>query len=137
MSRRRQFVEGPDPIDLAVGARIKARRTKLGLSLGRLAKLLGLSLQVVQRYERGGVRVSAAMLLRIAAQLDTTVAALVGEEGRQRTDPIASRLDLPGAVEVLAAFAAIKNKQRRHALLKVARRLAGADKKRRRKGRRP
>ena len=69
--------EAPNPIDVEVGARIRVRRKYLSLSQSALAEALGLTFQQVQKYERGANRVSASMLVKIAAKLDTTVGALV------------------------------------------------------------
>ncbi len=73
-------VAGPDPIDIAVGGRIRGRRVALGVSQTALAKALGLTFQQVQKYEKGANRVSASTLVRIARELGVTVAFLVGEE---------------------------------------------------------
>jgi len=74
-------VIGPDPIDVEVGGRIRARRIALGISQTALAKALGLTFQQVQKYEKGANRVSASTLVRVARELAVTVAYLVGEEG--------------------------------------------------------
>lgn len=72
---------GPDPIDITVGARVRIRRRWMGLSQSQLAKALGITFQQVQKYEKGTNRVSASMLVRTAEKLETSVAALVGEDG--------------------------------------------------------
>ena len=59
----------PDPIDVDVGARIRARRKALGLNQTQLAKALGLTFQQVQKYERGSNRISASKLHLIAKTL--------------------------------------------------------------------
>ena len=64
--------QGPDPIDVAVGARVRIRRRWLGFSQTQLATALGITFQQVQKYERGANRVSASMLVKIAAKLETT-----------------------------------------------------------------
>ena len=64
---------GPDPIDVHVGSRIRARRVLLGLSQEKLADGLGITFQQVQKYERGTNRVSASRLYKIASLLDVTV----------------------------------------------------------------
>ena len=57
-SRRGRLADGrPNPIDLHIGNRIRQRRTLLGLSQEKLASLLGLTFQQVQKYERGMNRV--------------------------------------------------------------------------------
>src|SRR3546814_8262272 len=50
----------PNPIDIHVGARIRLRRTLLGMSQERLGEALGLTFQQVQKYERGANRVGAS-----------------------------------------------------------------------------
>jgi transcriptional regulator with XRE-family HTH domain len=113
--------EGPDPIDVAVGARVRIRRRWLGFSQTQLANALGITFQQVQKYERGANRVSASMLVKIAAKLETTVAALVGEDGQAPVEAIIyAQLATPGATELLAAFAAIEDGEARRALLTVA-----------------
>jgi transcriptional regulator with XRE-family HTH domain len=48
------------PIDVQVGARIRLRRTVLGMSQEQLGEALGLSFQQVQKYETGVNRVRAS-----------------------------------------------------------------------------
>ena len=61
------------PIDVHVGARIRARRTLLGLSQERLGDALGLTFQQVQKYERGVNRVSASRLFDLARVLEVPI----------------------------------------------------------------
>jgi transcriptional regulator with XRE-family HTH domain len=113
--------QGPDPIDVAVGARVRIRRRWLGFSQTQLANALGITFQQVQKYERGANRVSASMLVKIAGKLETTVAALVGEDGQAPVEAIIyAQLATPGATELLAAFAQIADGESRRALLTVA-----------------
>lgn len=64
----------PNPIDTHVGARIRLRRTMLGLSQEKLAEKLGITFQQVQKYERGLNRVGASRLWDLAQVLDVSVA---------------------------------------------------------------
>jgi transcriptional regulator with XRE-family HTH domain len=93
-------IVGPDPIDVAVGARIRARRTALGVSQTALAKALGLTFQQVQKYEKGANRVSASTLVRVARELGVTVAFLVGEEDEA---PAASQAHAPAEPTAVVA----------------------------------
>jgi transcriptional regulator with XRE-family HTH domain len=61
----------PHPVDIHVGARIRLRRKVMGITQTELAHALGLTFQQVQKYERGGNRVSASKLYDIAAKLET------------------------------------------------------------------
>jgi transcriptional regulator with XRE-family HTH domain len=63
----------PNPIDVHVGARIRLRRTLLGISQVALAEALGLTFQQVQKYEKGVNRVSSSRLVDIANALDTSI----------------------------------------------------------------
>lgn len=61
--------DNPDPVDVHVGARIRAARKLKGLSQQALAESLGVTFQQVQKYERGANRISASMLTRAAKAL--------------------------------------------------------------------
>ena len=63
----------PNPIDVHVGARIRLRRTLLGISQTTLADALGLTFQQVQKYERGGNRVSSSRLVDMANALEVSI----------------------------------------------------------------
>ena len=91
----------PDPIDVDVGARIRARRVFLGMSQTKLANALGLTFQQVQKYERGDNRVSASTLVRVGRALDISVATLVGEDGGSPEGPMFRHLSTPGAFDLL------------------------------------
>ena len=61
------------PVDIHVGARIKLRRTLMGLSQERLGEALGLTFQQVQKYERGVNRVGASRLFDLSRVLDVPI----------------------------------------------------------------
>ena len=63
-----------DPIDVHVGARMRLRRTLMGMSQERLGDALGLTFQQVQKYERGVNRVSASRLHHLSRVLDVPIA---------------------------------------------------------------
>ena len=60
----------PNPIDVHVGNRIRLRRQLLGLSQEKLAKLLGLTFQQIQKYEKGMNRISASRMWDLAQVLN-------------------------------------------------------------------
>ena len=116
--------QGPDPIDVAVGHRIRVRRKWLGISQSTLADHLGVSFQQVQKYERGANRVSASMLVKIAQKLDTSVGELVGETAAPLGDEsLFEKLAVPGAVQLLEAFASVQQSAMRTAILNLTRSL--------------
>jgi transcriptional regulator with XRE-family HTH domain len=114
-------------LELAIGARLRARRRQLGLSQSDLAEKLGVSFQQVQKYERGANRVAASTLVAAAVALDTTVGVLVGEEGggsREDDDAVFRALSRPGALELLLAFDGIAEPRARSALVALAKEMA-------------
>jgi len=60
----------PNPIDIHVGARVRLRRTLLGLSQEKLGEAIGLTFQQVQKYERGANRIGASRLYDLSRVLD-------------------------------------------------------------------
>jgi transcriptional regulator with XRE-family HTH domain len=65
--------DGPNPVDVLVGARVRLRRNMQGLSQEKLGEAIGLTFQQVQKYERGANRIGASRLLEIARVLDVPV----------------------------------------------------------------
>lgn len=118
---------GPDPVDIAIGARMRLRRKTLGMSQGSLAERIGVSFQQVQKYERGANRVSGSTLVAVASALDTSVGWLVGEDGAisDVADDLVQALAITGAVELLEAYAAIPKASARAALTALAQEMAG------------
>ena len=95
----------PDPIDVAVGARIRERRRALGCSTSDLSAALGVSFAQLRKYEQGRNRVTASAMIRLARKLDTTVARLVGERELGPFEGIGrAELDTPGAVDLLDCY---------------------------------
>lgn len=73
--RRRKTIteDGPDPVDIHVGTRLRQRRTLLGMSQEKLAAAFGVSFQQIQKYERGANRVSASRLHQLTRILNVPV----------------------------------------------------------------
>ena len=111
---------GPNPVDVEVGARVRARRRALRLSQSQLADALGITFQQVQKYERGANRVSASMLVAIAQVLRTSVAELVGETASAATHDEASN-------ELMATFQGLSSTEDRQTIMAVARAFRSAD----------
>ncbi|CAA7618171.1 Uncharacterized HTH-type transcriptional regulator Smed_0045 [Magnetospirillum sp. SS-4] len=72
-SRGRTPSGQPNPIDVYVGARLRMRRSMLGMSQEALAAALGLTFQQVQKYERGANRIGASRLFDLARALGVAV----------------------------------------------------------------
>lgn len=103
------MTDTPDPLDLEIARRLKATRISQGMTQAELGRLIGVTFQQVQKYERGLNRVSASTLIKCAVALDTSVAALCGE------DEIA-----PESKPLIMAYSLLREDQRR-AILAVVR----------------
>jgi transcriptional regulator with XRE-family HTH domain len=123
MSQERK---APDPIDVAVGARIRLLRKTRSMSQARLAEGLGLTFQQVQKYERGANRVSASVLAKAARVLDVPIADLFGSAaaGSDALDEFAQLAAHSGALELVRAFVRIESPALRRAVLELTRTLA-------------
>lgn len=63
----------PHKVDIHVGKRIRQRRWLTGMTQQKLAELVGIKFQQIQKYETGANRVSASRLWDIADALGVTV----------------------------------------------------------------
>ena len=63
----------PSPVDVHVGARLRVRRTLLGMSQTALGDAIGLTFQQMQKYERGANRISASRLFDLSRLLDVPI----------------------------------------------------------------
>jgi transcriptional regulator with XRE-family HTH domain len=65
--------DGPDPIDIHVGARLRLRRNLIGMSQEQLGRASSLTFQQIQKYERGANRMGASRLFQLARLLNVPV----------------------------------------------------------------
>jgi transcriptional regulator with XRE-family HTH domain len=63
----------PNPVDVHVGARVRLRRTLLGMSQEKLGEAIGLTFQQVQKYERGANRIGSSRLFDLSRVLDVPI----------------------------------------------------------------
>ena len=115
-----------DPVDVAVGARIRLLRKVRGLSQQALAEAAGVTFQQIQKYERGANRVSASKLWEIAAALKTPVGYFydgLGDQeaaAAQRDAAQEFMLSTEGA-ELMAAFPRITEPAIRRKIVELVR----------------
>jgi len=88
----------PRPVDVHVGARLRQRRTLLGMSQEKLGEAVGLTFQQIQKYERGANRIGASRLYQLSNVLDVSVSyffdEMPGEVQKTRGDyAMASRAE--------------------------------------------
>jgi transcriptional regulator with XRE-family HTH domain len=119
----------PDPVDIAVGARVRLLRKARNVSQATLADAIGVTFQQVQKYERASNRISISMLARIADTLGTNIAELVDERPADHGtfDTMAQLMNEPGVLALVQAFAKIPDGPQRRAALNLIRALAEQD----------
>jgi transcriptional regulator with XRE-family HTH domain len=128
--RRTVATRSTGPIDKYFGDRIRARRNMLEMSQEKLGEQLGVSFQQIQKYEKGTNRVSAAMMVDMAAILDVGIGYFYDEIPRVRRD---GQIETSALTEValtlhgrrlIEAFLNLKNDQLRGAVADLAQVLA-------------
>ena len=114
-------------VDVHVGKRIRQRRWLTGMTQQKLAELVGIKFQQIQKYETGANRVSASRLWDIADALGVPVSfffeGLKDEEGAdgQAVDGLPADLMADKeAMELVRSYYAIPENQRRR-LFELAR----------------
>jgi transcriptional regulator with XRE-family HTH domain len=129
--RRTILQDGPDPVDVNVGRKIRQRRTLLGMSQERLAELFGVSFQQVQKYERGTNRVSASRLHLLSKLLDVPVSFFFEglEDKVYAVDaptpaPVKDKLASRETLELVRAYNQIEDEALRERLVDLARSLS-------------
>ena len=123
----RADTNGPDPIDVAVGLRLRTLRKSRGMSQEQLGRALGITFQQIQKYERGTNRVSASMLVKSARALEVSPNTLLPDEGdpTPRSPAILTLLaQMRGVEELVETYARIKSPRLRRAVLQLSRSLA-------------
>ena len=116
-----------DPFDIALGARIRARREELRITQAQLATAAEVTFQQIQKYERGVNRVSASRLALIAAALQAHPAEFFGgSESSDEGDAITKLRRIHDGMPLAEAYMSMQPDQRA-ALMMVARAFAAGD----------
>ena len=79
--------QGPSPIDIHVGSRMRMRRIAVGMSQEKLARGLGLTFQQVQKYEKGANRMGSSRLQHAADVLGVAAAFFFEGAGERPYQP--------------------------------------------------
>jgi transcriptional regulator with XRE-family HTH domain len=126
LGRRNVMPRTSDPYDAQVGHRVRALRLARGLSQAELGAALGVSFQQVQKYEKGVNRISAGRLRRIGELFDVPLTSFLGEQPRKvvKPDRTFEFLGELGAIELLQAYALIRQRGVRRGLVRLAQQIA-------------
>jgi transcriptional regulator with XRE-family HTH domain len=119
--------ESPESVRVAaadryVGARIRQRRTMLGLSQQQLASMIGVTYQQAHKYERGLNRISAGRLFEIAEALAVPISWFFEGLSSRIEAEVSPRQRM--CLELARNFAAIDDEKHQEALSQMARALA-------------
>ncbi len=118
---KRKITSRAKEVDRFVGGRIRERRIMMGLTQQEMAELIGVTMQQVQKYERGINRVYAGRLFDIAQALGVPVSHFFDglEDGAQLESTPRQRMCL----ELARNFGHISNQRHQEALSFLARAL--------------
>ena len=129
-------IKTPHPIDIHVGARVKLRRTLLGMSQDKLGEALGLTFQQVQKYEKGVNRIGASRIFEISKILDVPIQYLfddfIGEgdeamgfsEGGDGDASFMAMLNTPDGVQLCRYYSEIEDPKVRKGVLDLVKAIA-------------
>jgi transcriptional regulator with XRE-family HTH domain len=120
-----RFTNRTQQIDRHVGARIRERRTMLGLTQQQLADLIGVTYQQAHKYERGINRVSAGRLFEMAQVLGVSVTFFYEGLDTPVETPVNERQRL--CLELARNFSMIANTKHQEAITQLARALANSE----------
>lgn len=142
--RNRRRSCAPTLVDAHIGLRLRTRRSMLGLTQEKLAELLGITFQQVQKYENGQNRISASRLYDLSTILQIPVqfffddmdsqtaqgsprylhAAAVPQIEDLPEPPFSDPLSLQCNLELVKNFGNIKDPQIAETLLNLIKRIA-------------
>ncbi|MES1197598.1 MAG: helix-turn-helix transcriptional regulator [Pseudomonadota bacterium] len=118
-------------IDRRLGQRVRTRRLEIGMSQERLAEVLGVTFQQVQKYEKGVNRIAASRLFDISSALDMSIARFFeGLSPRSRgvaedeADFVQDALATPEGMQLMSLYASIKSGKVRRRVVELVRALA-------------
>jgi transcriptional regulator with XRE-family HTH domain len=119
-------------IDRKVGQRVRTRRLEIGMSQERLAELLGVTFQQVQKYEKGVNRIAVSRLWDISIALELPVGRFfeglaVRGVAEPRQEFVDDALATPEGSQLMAMFGSIKSPKLRRKVLDLVRTLTEDD----------
>lgn len=132
---------GVHPVDVHVGHKLRARRILMGMSQTALGKLVGITFQQIQKYERATNRVSVSRLHDFCKALNVefdyfidgytsskaTQKGMADSDGQAGFDGEEDVMTKRETLKLIRAYYSIKDEKLRHQLLSMARTMADMD----------
>ena len=118
--------DGPHPVDVHVGSRLRMRRTLLGMSQGKVAAALGLTFQQLQKNERGANRIGSSRLFELSRILDVPISYFFEEMDMDNpaTDTPSDPMTKRETLELMRAYYRIKDPAIRKSIVNLTRAMA-------------
>lgn len=120
-------------VDVRLGQRVRKRRLEIGMSQERLAELVGVTFQQVQKYEKGVNRIAASRLYDICIALETTIAKIFEDIGKGAAGATRGRSEVEDTlataegVQLVTLFAKIKSIRVRRRVIELVRAMVSQD----------
>lgn len=115
-------------VDAYIGEKVRGYRNLRNISQEELGRMLGVSFQQIQKYEKGANRITSSRLQEIAKIFECDVADILPEQKKGKTQKL-SNLDRIAAtrdgMKLIDSFVDIKNEVMRAAVVELARRFSG------------
>lgn len=119
-------------VDFHVGARVRSRRTQLGMSQSDLGDALGITFQQIQKYEKGTNRISSSRLHQLAIILKVTppyffedpLAAVAADHNKSDASAFDEFCASRDGVALMQAFVKL-DKVTQHTIAKLVAEIAG------------
>ena len=123
-----------NPIDVQIGARMRARRLSLGITQQELAAKIGVTFQQLQKYEKGENRVGASRIQMVAHGLGVSPAYFFGDVAASavpsadgETTSLSEFLLTKQGLELNSAFLKIPNPRIRRSLVAMVKVIASME----------
>ena len=128
MPRRIVSKDGPSPVDVHVGSRVRLRRVLMGMNQTQLGVPLGLTFQQVQKYELGVNRISSSRLYQLGQILDVPITFFFEglKEGAKSWSPD-DMLPKRETLEFVRAYYRITDPKVRHSLFELIQSMADSE----------
>jgi transcriptional regulator with XRE-family HTH domain len=111
------------PMDIHIGQRIRQRRILLGMNIWNLGAAVGLSFQMIQKYEAGLYCIPVSRLFELANALDVSPSFFFeGPRPRAKDDSSYTR----ETIDLVRAYTTISNSSVRQSIAKTIRAIAAA-----------